>query len=124
MTRRKILIVEDDSIMALELQETLQDRNYVVPGVAYTGKDAIEMSKKINPDLIVMDIRLKGGIDGIEAANKIRAISKVPVLFLSGYADKGTLARIKECGAAGLIAKPFDIAKLIRAIDKILTTQR
>lgn len=120
MNKPKILIAEDDCIMALELQETLQELGYNVPELVCSGKDVIEMSKKINPDLIIMDIRLKGGIDGIEAVNKIHSFSNVPILFLSGYADKGTLEKIKGSGAAGFIGKPFDTARLKSAIKTIL----
>lgn len=124
MNKPKILIAEDDCIMALELQETLQELGYDVPELVCSGKDVIEMSKKINPDLIIMDIRLKGGIDGIEAVTKIHSFSNVPILFLSGYADKGTLEKIKESGAVGFIGKPFDTARLKSTIKMILGAQR
>ena len=107
-----IMIVEDEAITALELQAQLEDWGYGVPAIAMTGKEALEKAEETQPDLVLMDIVLKGDMDGIEAAQQIRARYDIPVVYLTAYADKNTLARSKVTEPYGYILKPFDDREL------------
>lgn len=103
----KILIVEDENIVALEIKKRLQKMGYIVPGVASTGKDAICMAEGLLPDLILMDIMLKGEIDGIDAAYEIHTKYNIPIIYLTAYSDEKTLQRAKITEPYGYILKPF-----------------
>ena len=83
----KILIVEDEAVTAMELEETLSRRGYEVVGTAANGPDALRIAKERWPDLILMDIRLQGPMDGIETADQINLFYEIPVIFLTAYSD-------------------------------------
>jgi diguanylate cyclase (GGDEF)-like protein/PAS domain S-box-containing protein len=104
----KILIVEDESVVALDLTRSLEKMGYSVIGQADRGQDAIRLAEEKQPDLVLMDIRLKGGMDGIEAANQIRARFDIPVIFLTAHADENTLLRARLTEPFGYLLKPFD----------------
>lgn len=108
MARAKILIVEDESIIAEYLQEVLVDMGYEVPAMAVSGSQAIEKAEEVMPDLILMDIRLKGEMDGIEAAKWIHARLNVPVIFMTGCPDDEVLERAKTINPYGYMIKPFN----------------
>lgn len=108
LIRARLLIVEDEGIVAKDLQNTLVKAGYVVVGTAATGKEAIEKASLHEPDLILMDISLRDDMDGIDAAAAILNARDVPVVFLTAYADPATLARAAEIGPYGYILKPFD----------------
>lgn len=108
MDREKILVVEDESIIAMDIQMTLQSLGYDVPCVASTGEEAIAKVSKHKPDLILMDINLEGEMNGIEAAVIIRSRFKVPVVFLTAFADSKTLESAKKAEPLGYITKPFN----------------
>jgi len=93
MTRAQILVVEDDSIIAMELEDRLYGLGYVVCATTAYGEEAIEKAAELGPDLVLMDIRLKGAMDGIEAAAEIRERYDIPVVYLTAYADSNTLQR-------------------------------
>lgn len=116
MTAR-ILVVEDDHIVALEIQDGLQSLGYTVVGQTSTGEDAIEKTAEMQPDLVLMDIGLKGAMDGVEAAAEIGARFDVPVVYLTAYADEETLQRAKITEPYGYIIKPFRHRELHTAID-------
>ena len=96
MNNENILIVEDEKIIALDLQRRLERFGYSVVGMASDGAEAIALAKERSPDIILMDIMLAGGMDGIEAAKHIRAQLGIPVIFLTAYTDEKTLERAKE----------------------------
>lgn len=108
----KILIVEDEAILAKSLETTLTGMGYEVVGIADTGVKAIFQFFSKNPDLILMDIRLKGDMDGIQAAEKIRTQRAIPVVFLTGNQDPKTFERAKIEGAFGYVLKPFQEREL------------
>jgi len=107
MNKTNILVVEDESIVSKDIQHSLKKLGYNVVGSASTGEKAIELALDLKPDLVLMDIMLKGDKTGIEAAEEIRAQLNIPVIFLTAYADEGTLAKAKVTEPYGYIIKPF-----------------
>ena len=117
MTQRSILVVEDELIVALEIKKTLIKLGYHVAGTEKDGQSAIETVGKTRPDLILMDIRLKGEMDGIEAAQRIRALYQTPVIFLTAHSDEDTLSRALKTHPCGYLVKPFRERELYQAIE-------
>ncbi|MCQ6962270.1 response regulator [Methanolobus chelungpuianus] len=117
MANEKILVVEDERIVALDIKHSLESFGYVVPCMASTGEDAIQMAKRYKPDLVLMDIVLKGDIDGIEAATVIHNNCRIPVVYLTAYSDERTLQRAKMTEPFGHILKPFDNRELRTNIE-------
>ena len=107
MTKAKILIVEDDAIVAMDVENRLKNLGYSVLAIVDNGKDAIKKATAYNPDLVLMDIVLKGDMDGIEAAEIIRSSFEIPIIFLTAYADEEKLERAKLTMPFGYILKPF-----------------
>jgi light-regulated signal transduction histidine kinase (bacteriophytochrome) len=103
----RIMIVEDERILALDLAETLDELGYTVAGMASRGDEAIELARRLNPQLILMDVRLEGDVDGITAAETIRDEHDVPVVFLTAHADDDTLQRATRSDASAYLVKPF-----------------
>ena len=120
MSIARILIVEDQIIVARDEQYTLQDLGYSVVGMAATGEDAIKKAEVHQPDLVLMDVMLKGDMDGIEAARQIRERFDIPVIFVTAYADQVTLQRAKLTGPFGYILKPFEERDLRTNIEMAL----
>lgn len=112
-----VLIVEDESIVAIEIESRLKKMNYHVVGRLATGEEAIQMTDTLHPDLILMDIHLQGQMDGIEAAGIIKQTHDVPIIYLTAYADKETLDRAKNTGPSGYILKPFEGRELKVTIE-------
>jgi len=121
---KKILVVEDEGIVVLHIKKTLERLGYEVTGIAATGEDAIIKAMEDRPDLVLMDIVLKGAVDGIDAAEKIRAIFSIPVIYLTAHADEMTLERAKLTEPAGYIVKPFRKRDLFIAIEFALYKSR
>lgn len=117
MVRAKILVVEDESIVALNIQNRLNGLGYAVVGTISCGESAIEAAAKYCPDLVLMDIKLKGKIDGIEAASQIRSRFQIPVVYLTAYTDDETLNRAKLTEPYGYILKPFESRDLCTTIE-------
>lgn len=124
MTPPAILVVEDESITATDIQQSLRRSGYSVPEVAFTGKEAIDQARRCRPDLVVMDISLRGPMDGIEAATRIRSEFDIPVIFLTAYADGATLQRAKAAEPFAYLLKPFEEAVLTTTIDIALHKHR
>lgn len=120
MAKAQILVVEDEGIIAQDIQNTLKKLGYAVPAIAYSGKEGIEKAQEIQPDLVLMDIVLEGGIDGIEAAEQIRRRFHIPVVYLTAYADEKTLQRAKITEPFGYILKPFEEKELYITIEMAL----
>lgn len=117
MVRSKILIVEDESIVALNIKNRLEGLGYAVVATISSGESAIEAAAKNRPDLVLMDIKLKGKIDGIEAAGQIRSRFQIPVVYLTAYTDNETLNRAKLTEPYGYILKPFESRDLCTTIE-------
>ena len=117
MNGREILVVEDEGIVARDIQNRLKLLGYSVSAIALTGEDAVEKAIKYRPDLILMDIMLSGDMDGIEAAARIREHMDIPIIYLTAYSDENTLARAKVTDPYNYILKPFDDDDLRIGID-------
>jgi PAS domain S-box-containing protein len=112
----KILLVEDESIESLDIKRTLEYFGYEVPYVASSGEEAVEKALAIMPDLILMDIVLKGDTDGIEAVSKIKDLN-IPVIYLTAHSEESTIERAKLTEPYGYIIKPYDRTELKYAIE-------
>ena len=123
-SQTKVLIVEDEAIVAYDLQTRLQKSGYAVSAIASSGEQALEGIKKTPPDLVLMDIRLQGAMDGIEAALEVRNRYKLPVIFLTAHADQATLERAKLTGPFSYLVKPIGNVNLASAIEVALYKHR
>ena len=117
MNKQKILIVEDNFIVMLELKDRLTELGYEVVDTAASGEEAIEKAHLLHPDLTLMDIRLKGEMDGIEAAGRIKKELDIPVIYLTAHTDDETLERAKVTEPLGYIIKPFEERELHSTIE-------
>jgi signal transduction histidine kinase len=113
---QKILVVEDENIVAMDLRATLTRLGYQVVDSVGTGRQAIEHVEQRRPDLVLMDIQLRGAMDGIEAAERIRRL-EVPVVYLTAFSDDATLRRARETSPHGYVLKPFDDRELQIVIE-------
>ncbi|MBK8808473.1 MAG: response regulator [Bacteroidales bacterium] len=106
--KKKILIVEDTRIIALSIKNDLEELNYEIAGIVDNGAEAIEKAQKLQPDLILMDINIKGSIDGIETSRQILSVMNVPIIYLTAYTDKSTVNRAINTSPYGYIIKPYE----------------
>ncbi len=113
----KILIVEDEFIEAADLKRRLENLGYSVVGMAGTGEDAIKKAGELYPDLVLMDIMLRGRMNGIEAAKKITELNEIPIIYLTAYFDSKTLEEAKKTSPYGYVIKPFEDMGLRSAIE-------
>ncbi len=120
MADGRILVVEDEHIVAMGIKKMLKSLGYQVTGIASTGEDAINKAESTFPDLVLMDIMLKGDLDGIEAAGEIIKRFDLPVVYLSAYSDSKLLDRAKQTGPSGYIVKPFEEKDLHSSIEMAL----
>ncbi len=117
MANKQIMIVEDEGIVASHIQMCLENLGYTVPCVVASGKDAIPKAETHRPDLVLMDVRLKGEMDGIEAAYQIYSRFDIPVIYLTAYADESVVERAKQTTPFGYIIKPFKDEELRSSIE-------
>jgi CheY-like chemotaxis protein len=117
MPQTKILVVEDEGLIALNLSQALNRGGYDVVGIASSGEEALETLSRVTPDLVLMDIRLDGQMDGIEAATKVQSDFQLPVIFLTAHSDPDTLIRAKMIDPFGYIRKPFGNSDLSIPIE-------
>jgi CheY-like chemotaxis protein len=120
MQKAKMLVIEDDSIMGMEMKEVLEGFGYEVSDVVSSGEAAIKAVKLHQPDLVLMDIRLKGDMSGIEAAQKMRAFTSAPIAFLTGYRNDGTSKEVHAIPGTYLLTKPIDFDKLSSTLQEAL----
>ena len=116
----RILIVEDEAILAMCLQDKLTDLGYGVTAMVSNGEQAVQAAAEHHPDLVLMDIKLNGRIDGVEAARQIRQQSSIPVIFMSAYTDIDTLQRAFLTGPSGYLVKPVRLEKLSQELARVL----
>lgn len=114
----RVLIVEDEDVVARALARILSDAGHDVVGRAQSGSAAIELARREKPDLVLLDIRLQDAIDGIRVAEEVKA----PLLFVSGRSDDQTLAAARRLGARGFVVKPFSPRQVVAAVQVALAT--
>jgi CheY-like chemotaxis protein len=117
MDKAKILVVEDEAIVAMDIANTLKKIGHEVTDAVPSGDQAITSVKANRPDVIMMDIGLQGAMDGIETAERIRSQFSIPVIFLTAYIDEKTLERAKVTAPCGYLTKPFEENDLRIAIE-------
>lgn len=117
---RKLLIVEDEALVAEDIAQHLRKLGYDVLAVVDNGEEAVRQTYALAPDLVLMDVQLKGTMDGTEAARQIRVACGRPVIFLTGHSDPSVLKRAKESEPYGYILKPFTERELMVQIEMAL----
>jgi len=117
MDRLRVVIADDERIVAADLSRRMTALGYVVVGNVGRGSDAVRVSLELRPDLVLMDIGMDSEYDGINAAAQIRAQADIPVVFVTSYSDKETLRRAKEIGPFGYVLKPFDERELVATVE-------
>jgi CheY-like chemotaxis protein len=121
---KKIFIVEDEGLVALDVEDQIRALGYEVAGIASSGEEAIELAGRLSPDLIIMDVTLQGDIDGIEAVREIRKKADPGIVFMTAHSDRATLERINHLGSVGFITKPLNTTDLRTVIEKALASQK
>jgi len=116
----KIMVVEDEAVIALRLKQVLTSMGYDVAGIAYSGEEALKKAKSLNPELILMDIMIPDKLDGIAAAKIINAEFDIPVIFLTAFSEDKIIERAKQAGPYGYILKPFQDHEVKAAIEVAL----
>jgi CheY-like chemotaxis protein len=124
MTPSQILVVEDEAILAAAIKRQLQKIGHRVVATADSGEDAIIQAEKFRPDLVLMDIKLAGDMDGIEAATEIFTRFQIPVVYLSAYGDEQTIRRAQADHSFGYLKKPFTTTDLQEIIEETLLKNR
>ncbi len=120
MAKTSVLVVEDESIVAKDIQQSLIKLGYNVVGTASTGEKALALANELRPDIILMDIMLKGPMSGIDTAAEVKKEMAIPVIFLTAYADESTLSKAKVTEPFGYIIKPFKEIDLHTSIEMAL----
>lgn len=120
----QILIVEDESIIAADIRDCLENLGYAVADIATSGETAVQLARTMSPDIVLMDIRLKGEMDGIQAAQQIWESLHIPVVYASGYSDRSTIERAKATSPFGYVLKPIEERELYVAIETALQRYR
>ena len=115
-TRQRIVIADDESLIRLDLREMLTELGYDVVGEAGDGRNALDLARKLRPDLVIMDIKMPG-VDGIAAAEELTREKIAPVVLLTAYSDQGLVDRAKDAGVVGYVVKPFRQTELLPVIE-------
>ena len=121
MRQAKVFVVEDESIISMGIQNVLDKFGYSVNGTATTGEEAIEKIRADQPDLILMDIMLKGNLNGIETSRVLLSETSIPIIFLTSYSDDDMISKASEIGAYGYILKPINERELYSSIETALS---
>jgi serine phosphatase RsbU (regulator of sigma subunit)/AmiR/NasT family two-component response regulator len=124
MANETVLVVEDEVLVGMELKEDLERLGYRVPDVVASGERVVEAVAAHQPDLVLMDIQLEGGVDGIEAAYQAKAEFEVPIIFLTAYSDRETLRRAAIVEPAAFLLKPFDERELSANVEMALARSK
>jgi CheY-like chemotaxis protein len=113
-----VLIVDDEAVMAMLLERKLKSRGFTVCGAVSTKEEAVDIATRENPDFILMDIRLIGTFDGIEAASEISSKMKCHIIFMTGYSNGEVRRRAMELKPLAYLVKPFDMAELLQILKQ------
>lgn len=120
MERTRVIVADDESIIRMDLREMLTNLGYLVVGEAGDGRSAVNLARELRPDVVIMDIKMPGGIDGIDAAKILTEERIAPVVLLTAYSQRELVERAKEAGVVGYIVKPFRESDLVPAIEVAL----
>ena len=120
MEKPRIIIVEDEGIVALQIKTSLEQRGYAVAGIFASGEEALASIEATKPDLTLMDMKLQGDLDGIKTADLIRTRYGLPVIFLTAHSEDVTIQRAKKAEPYGYILKPFNAQELFIAVEVAL----
>ncbi|GAB4310057.1 MAG: histidine kinase dimerization/phosphoacceptor domain -containing protein [Methanobacteriaceae archaeon] len=120
MANEKILVVEDEELVAQDIKVILEDLGYQVPAMVASGEEAVKKVKKINPDSVLIDIMLEGKMDGIEAAEKIKQLYDIPIVYITAYGNEEVVQRAKKTEPHGYILKPFQEKELQISLEMAL----
>ena len=123
MARPKILIVEDEALIAMELEDTLKRMSYEIAGSASNSEAVFRRVEVSRPDVVLMDVRIKGPRDGIETAEELRSRFGIRVIYMTAYTDEETRRRAMATGPLAHLSKPFDDEALRAAIESALREQ-
>lgn len=115
---RRLIIVEDEAIVALDLAGKLTGLGYEVVGITSLGEEAVALARDLQPDGVLMDMQLAGEMDGITAAEQIRHVCQAAIIFLTAHSEPAVIERAKLTAPAGFIFKPFDLATLGRELQQ------
>lgn len=117
MPQHRILVVEDEGIVTLDIQGKLESMGYDVPIIVSSAEEAVSAAARLRPDLVLMDIQLEADLDGIDAAERISNELSIPVVYLTAYSDERTLQRAKVARPFGYMLKPFEERELYTTVE-------
>jgi len=117
MSGLRIMVVDDESLIAMALNDQLEYLGHDVVATASSGQEALDLAGEHQPDLVLMDVYLGGGLDGLDAAERINAARATPIIILTGFPDKALIERGRSCGVVAHLLKPIDIDDLRDAVD-------
>lgn len=123
LAKGRVLIVDDEYLVALNIEEILVEAGHAVIGVVATGEEAVQQAILSQPDLVLMDIRLAGNMSGIEAALQLRE-KGIPSIFASAHSDQGTRVSGQEAKPLGWLAKPYSASEVVSAVADALARLR
>jgi CheY-like chemotaxis protein len=121
MATARILIVEDERLVAMDLQRRLTRLGYTVVSLAASGREAIQKALALHPDVVLMDVRLQGDMDGVEAAEQIHTSAAIPVVFMTAYVDADTQHRVGAASPWSCLRKPFSPRQVQSALEHVLS---
>jgi PAS domain S-box-containing protein len=117
LVMKRIMLVDDEAIITMQLEKRLTTMGYEVVGVASSGEQSVQLARKLRPDLVLMDIVMPGDLDGIEAASQIRSELEIPIIFLTAFADEAYFERAKRAEPFGYLVKPFHEKEVSASIE-------
>ena len=115
----RVLIVEDEFLIALHMETSLMELGHTVCGTTSSGEDAVRLAREEEPDVVIIDINLQGEMDGIETAGRIRSFSTTAVIFVTGYSDRDLKSRAEEMKPLAYFIKPVSVDQIISAFNKV-----
>lgn len=119
-SKGSVIIVEDDMLLSLVESRIIEKLGYTVIGKAQSGEKAIELARQLKPDVIVMDMSLKGEMNGLDASEEIRRFSETPIIFLSGSAESDLIKNAKKLGNADYLVKPIKADDMLNPLKKAM----
>lgn len=116
----RLLVVEDDFLVALDIEDRLTEAGFIVAGVARSAREAIEICSLERPEVAIMDIRILGPVDGVDTAVQLRTRFDIPSVFVTAHVDEATMQRAIPARPLGWLAKPYSAATLVQLLNRVL----